>query len=181
MTAPPANYASNLARGSDQLADSGASFFGLLSLLPPQFRMTYKYFGGYPANFLPLVASATQNVDFTVDKSTDFIITFANCTTVDSTFTTLQAFAPVLVNFRDSASTSTLFQSATHASNVYGSGPAPGLFPAPYVVQATVTLTTQHQNQVATNIYQYVVFSGFKSVVNSDVNDPRYNPFLRTR
>lgn len=160
------------------LVDEGASFFGLLSLLPPQFRYTYKYFGGYPVAFQPLAASAAQNAEFTVDKNTDFIITFANCTTLNTANDTMQAFAPVLVNFRDSASTSTLFQSATHAENVYGSAAQPGIFPAPYVVQATVTLTVQHQNQIATALNQFVVFGGFKSVVNSNVNDPRYNPFL---
>lgn len=181
MTAPPLDYRGQLQRGTQPLADEGASFFGLLSLLPPQFRMTYKYFGGYPVSFLPLAASATQNADFTVDKSTDFIITFANCTTLDSSYASAFAINPVLVNFRDSASTSTLFQTATHAENVYGNGQNPGIFPAPYVAQAQVTITTQHQNQIATALYQYVVFNGFKSVVNSDVNDPRYNPFLRQR
>lgn len=178
MTMPPAMMNQ---RGFSQFADDGAAgptMLGLLSLLPPQFKETYKYFGAYSVAFQPLAASATDVKQYTVDIQTDFIITYMMCATLNTANDTVQAFPPVLVQITDSATTATLFQSAMHALNVYGDANAPGILAMPYVAARAVTITTQHQNQLATAINQYVTHAGFKSVVGSNLNDPRYNPFL---
>ena len=178
MTMPPSLMNE---RGFSQYADDGAAgptMLGLLSLLPPQFRETYKYFSAYPVQFAPLAASTTDTKQYTVDIQTDFIITYAMCATLNTTNDTVQAFPPVLVQITDSATTSTLFQAAMHGLNVYGDAVNPGIFAMPYVAARAVTITIQHQNQIATAINQYVTHSGFKSVVGSNLNDPRYNPFL---
>lgn len=168
-------------RGFAPFADDGGAgptMLGLLSLLPPQFKDTFKYFGAYSVSFQPLAASATDTKQYNVDIQTDFIITYLMCATLNTTNDTVQAFTPALVQITDSATTSTLFQQPMHALNVYGDANAPGILAMPYVAARAVTITVQHQNQIATALNQYVTHAGFKSVVGSNLNDARYNPFI---
>lgn len=176
MTAP----ATAAARGTSPMyaGVGGPTMLPLIALLPPQFMYTYKYFGSYPASFLTLAASSTQTTQVTIETFTDFIMTYAMLTTLSSDFATLQPFAPCLVQMTDGASQASLFQSPTHANNVYGSATDPGIFAMPYVIAASATFTIQHQNQIATALNQYIALTGFKSVVGSNINDPKYNPYL---
>jgi len=178
MTGPPAVRAArgNIPMGND---GGGPTMLPLIALLPPQFMYTYKYFGSYPTSFQPLTASLTLTSQITIEVSTDFIVTYAMCTTLDTANAVVQALNPVLVQFTDGASQASLFQQPTHALNVYGDASNPGIFAMPYVITRSSTFTIQHQNQVATSINQYIALVGFKSLAGSNINDPRYNPFLR--
>lgn len=181
MTAPPVVGARRGMGPAGGMAGDGGgpTLLPLIALLPPQFMYTYKYFGSYPFSFLPLTASLTLTTQLTIEVQSDFIMTYAMCTTLDTTNAVLQPFNPTLVQFTDGSSQATLFQAATHALNVYGDATNPGIFAMPYVITRSSTFTVQHQNQIATSINQYGALVGMKSVAGSNLNDPRYNPYLR--
>ncbi len=166
----------NIPMGSD---GGGPTLLPLIALLPPQFMFTYKYFGSYPVSFQPLTASQTLTVQLTIEVQSDFIMTYAMCTTLDTTNAQLQPFNPCLVQFTDGASQASVFQAPTHAANVYGDATNPGIFAMPYVISRSATFTVQHQNQIATSLNQFIALTGFKSLAGSNINDPKYNPYLR--
>jgi hypothetical protein len=170
-----------LKRGQSPLTQPnapGPTLLGLLSLLPPQFRWTFKHFFSYPTTFAPLVASTTQQSQIQADSGSHFIITYATCICVDAATNLIQqAFIPQLVMLIDSSSQAQLFQQAMHAMAVYGDATAPGVFAIPYILNPASTLTVQHQNQDTVNVNDYIAFVGFKSYPNSDVRNPSNNPY----
>lgn len=153
----------------------GPTLLGLLSLLPPQFRWTYKHFYSYPTSFTPLTGSATLSSQITIDSGSHFLITYATCIVVDTTNLVQQSFIPQLVQMTDSSSQSQLFQQQMHAMAVYGDASNPGIFAIPYILTPACTFTVQHQNQDSTNVNVYIGFNGMKSYQSLDVRNMNFN------
>jgi hypothetical protein len=155
----------------------GPTLLGLLSLLPPQFRWTFKHFFSYATTFAPLTASTTLQSQIVIDSGSHFIITYATCIAVDSTYLTQLAFIPQLVQLNDSSSQSNLFSQQMHAMAVYGDATNPGIFAIPYIFKPSATLTVNQQNQAAVDAYDYIAFCGMKSYPGTDVRNPQYDPY----
>lgn len=153
------------------------TLLGLLSLLPPQFRWTFKHFFSYVTSFVPLAASTTQQTQITIDSGSHFIITYATCIVVDTTNLIQQTFIPQLVQLFDSSAQSSLFSGQMHAMAVYGDATQPGIFAIPYVFKPSATLTVQHQNQDSVAVNDYVAFNGFKSYPNTDMRNKDFDPY----
>ncbi len=173
--------ARELGRGQSPLAgpnNPGPTLLGLLSLLPPNFRWTFKHFFSYTTSFIPIAASATEQKQIIVDSSSHFIITYAQSTVIDTANTTLLSFVPQLVQFVDSSSQSNVFSNATHAQNVFGDATNPGIFAIPYILVPSATWTTILTNQEATARNVYLAFCGMKSYQGTDVREERYNPYI---
>jgi hypothetical protein len=152
----------------------GPTLLGLLSLLPPQFRWTYKTYWGYPVNFLPLVASTTDQRQITIDSQSHFIQTYACCIVTDTTDLIQVAFIPQLVQVSDSGSQSTFWLTPPHAMAFYGDASQPGVMAIPYIFAPAVTVTIQHQNLQATNSNVRVLFSGMKSYPGTDTREKKW-------
>lgn len=170
MTAPATQLQRAESAGVGASQSPGPTLLGQLSLLPPQFRWTYKTAIWYPTAFSTLGASATQQSPIQIDSQSHFILCFAGCIVTDTTFLIQLAFIPQLVQIMDSAGQTNLFQSATgiHANLVYGDAQNPGIFAVPYIFAPGGTLTVQHQNQEAVARQVYISFSGFKSYPKTD-------------
>jgi hypothetical protein len=138
----------------------------VVSLLPETLRQPgYVYqFYAYNADFLPLAANATQQVNVTIQSDADFVIVFATgiVTSVDNG--TLLPFVPQLVMLRDTASGIQLMQDNTHYNLVYGDAQNPALFTVPFYLRAGSTLQVQHQNLSNTAVNVRLAFQGFRAV-----------------
>lgn len=144
---------------------------GLLALLPPQLRKNrINQFYIYNADFLPLLASATDTKNIAVQSDADFVICFAMGVVTDTTDATVVPFVPQLVQLRDTAAGNFLSQSPVHYNMVYGDASNPGIFSVPYFLRAGSTLQVQHQNLVATNRNVRLAFCGFRSVPVRNAN-----------
>jgi hypothetical protein len=141
---------------------------GVLGWLPPRFWGTIKEYFAYPANFLPLVANATQTETISIQSDSDFILLYATLVGTATDNVTPLVFRPALVQLRDASSGTDLFQSPTHVENVFGDAMQPGIFAVPYYLRANSALQVTLQNLEAFDRNYRLTFHGFKSWPNSD-------------
>lgn len=144
---------------------------GIMGWLPERFWYTIKEFYGYPADFLPLAASATEQRNISIQADADFILCYAVLTATAEDNITPLAFRPALVQLTDASSGSDLMQAPTHAENVFGSAMQPGILAIPYYLRANSTLRVTLQNLEATARNYRCMMYGFRNWPNSNQNN----------
>lgn len=141
-----------------------------VAMLPPMMRDTIKQYYAYTTDFLPLAASLTATTPFTVEASTDFIVTHLTGIVTDTGNTTFLSLVPQTVQIVDASTGLAWFQgiNGTHFNNVFGDAQNPGFLAIPYYLRANSTVNVTLVNLEANNRNVRLAFHGFKSVPNSN-------------
>jgi len=141
-----------------------------VAFLPPLMRDTIKQYYAYTAEFLPLTASLTATVPFTVEASTDFIVTHLTGIVTDVGNTTFLSSVPQTVQIVDASTGMAWFNgiNGTHFNNVFGDAQLPGFMALPYYLRANSTVNVTLVNLEAVNRNVRLAFHGFKSVPGSN-------------
>lgn len=141
-----------------------------VALLPPLMRDTIKQYYAYTTEFLPLAASLTATVPFTVEASTDFVVLSMTAVVTDVANTTFLVSVPQTIQVVDASTGMAWFNgiNGTHFNNVMGDAQEPFFLPLPYYLRAnsTVNVTLVNLEAVARNVR--IAFHGFKSVPGSN-------------
>ena len=141
-----------------------------IAMLPPLMRDTIKQYYAYTADFLPLTASLTATVPFTVEASTDFIVVALTGIVTDVGNTTFLSSVPQTVQIVDASTGMAWFNgiNGTHFNNVIGDAQFPYFMPLPYYLRANSTVNVTLTNLEAVNRNVRLAFHGFKSVPGSN-------------
>lgn len=125
------------------------------------FTVQYQPFS-YPADFLPLAASAEQTVQVAIDQDADFVLAQQTITAFETDGT--DVLAPNLtVQLRPTSSQRQLQTNPVHVGNVFGTGERPHLYFKPLVLSARSSLQVTLTNLVATAYNVYLNFEGVKA------------------
>jgi hypothetical protein len=134
--------------------------------LPPKLRTRYKEKFDYPLEFLPLGAGGTATSSINIEADSDFVIvsSLAVVTSVDNL--TLVAFAPIMVDLKNTGSGRTYSSIPEHFSNVFGTAQQPAVWwKDSYVgrLRASSTMQVTLQNLDPANQRNVrISFKGFK-------------------
>lgn len=117
-----------------------------LGLLPPRYWRRAKDFFMYSADYLPLNASASLNVDILINNDSDFLIMAGVRTVTSSDNLTQVTFFPATVTITDRGSGRNIMDRAVHLENLFGTAQLPQIWPFPKIIPAGATLSTLLQS-----------------------------------
>lgn len=136
-----------------------------LGTLPRKYWRKLKKAFGYPVNYLPLAAAASQSVQpITIDSDSDFIAMICMLEATDATNLIELSFTPALINVQSSLNNMFMFQQDVHVKTFATLGGAqPLYFPMPFIFPAGTTLNTRLTNLDTVNARNYrLTYYGFK-------------------
>jgi hypothetical protein len=141
-----------------------------IAMLPPLMRDTIKQYFAYTAEFLPLAASLTGTVPFTVEASSDFIVVAMTGVVTDVANTTFLGMVPQTIQIVDASTGMAWFNgiNGTHFNNVMGDAQQPYFMPLPFYLRANSTVNVTLVNLEAVQRNVRLAFHGFKSVPGSN-------------
>lgn len=119
----------------------------------------------YATDFVPLVASATQKNNITINGDADFFILSAVLVETATDNTTFLPNSPLLVTLTDNGSGRELSNTPVAANNWFGTAEEPKYWDVPKVLRRNSTFSVALQNLEATNRNIRVAFHGFKVFV----------------
>ena len=126
----------------------------------------------YRVQYLPLTASLTSIVEFTVESDSDFVCLGANAVVTDTSDVAIAAAAntfdpfnpPFLVTIKHSGSGGqNLMNAGVAFANIFGTGRDPYYWPVPKVFGARSVVSTTLENLVATDRRIRIAYVGFKA------------------
>lgn len=142
---------------------------GAMGWLPPIEWGTIKDFYAYTAEFLPIDASGTATRSINIQADSNFIILYGTLIATEVNNTTPLAFAPALVDLKDSSSGASLTSSPVHVQAMFGDGSFPGVFAMPKFMRAASQLTLTLQNLEAVQRNYRFALLGFRSLPGTDM------------
>lgn len=134
-----------------------------LGLLPKETWNRQKDYFSYSAEFLPLSANATQQVDVNIQSDADFLVMVGVRQVTNTANTTFFTTAPFLIQLLDSGSGRLFSDKFVHIENIVPQATQPFYWPFPKLIYAGAVLSTRLQNLDATNAYNVrITYHGFK-------------------
>jgi len=127
----------------------------------------------YRAQFLPLAASATAIVEFTIQTGYDFVCMGANAVVTDTSDATIASTAsafdpfnpPFLVTIRHTGPGQNITNAPIAFANIFGTARDPYFWPIPKIFPERAVVQTTLENLVATDRRIRLAYFGFHAEI----------------
>lgn len=137
--------------------------WGVLSLLPAQFRNWYKNYYAYATSMLPLASLGNQTNNIAIQNDSYFVMLSATMVETASDDSLLLTYRPITVQIFDSSASANLFTQPIMSDEFFGDAQQPGFLAYPYIFTpgGNIAVTLVNLEPQARNVR--LTLHGFKA------------------